>query len=98
MFNLHADVSITSASTLIMRGMGTQASCEVLRFENSNLSSQSIRTKFRQNFELTNRFHFAVVCSVIDTRYDVKRGKNKKVAHASDHLNDHYFHSGMFNM
>ena len=30
---------------------------------------------------LTNRFHFAVVCSVIDTRYDVKRGKNKKVAH-----------------
>ena len=24
----------------------------------------------------TNRFHFAVVCSVIDTRYDVKRGKN----------------------
>ena len=30
---------------------------------------------------LTNRLHFAVVCSVIDAQYDVKRGKNKKVAH-----------------
>ena len=32
---------------------------------------------------LTNRLHFAIVCSVIDTRYDVIMwcGKNKKVGH-----------------
>ena len=30
---------------------------------------------------LTIRFHFAVVCSVIDARVTSQRGKNKKVAH-----------------
>ena len=30
---------------------------------------------------LTNTLPFAVVCSVIDVQYDVKRGKDKKVAH-----------------
>ena len=30
---------------------------------------------------LTSRFHFAVVCSVIDTQMTSQCGKNKKVAH-----------------
>ena len=32
-------------------------------------------------FYLTDRFHFAVVCSVIDAQMTSQRGKNKKVAH-----------------
>ena len=37
--------------------------------------------KFQIVFNLTNRsrWHFAIVCSVIDTQCDVIRGKNKKV-------------------
>ena len=30
---------------------------------------------------LTNRFHFPVVCSVIDAQMTSQRGKNKKVGH-----------------
>ena len=30
---------------------------------------------------LTNKFHFAVVCSVIDAQMTSQHGKNKKVTH-----------------
>jgi hypothetical protein len=33
--------------------------------------------------ELTNRLHLTVVCSVIDTQYDVICGKNKKCPRAA---------------
>ena len=32
---------------------------------------------------LPNRFHFAVVCLVIDAQMTSQRGKNKKVAHGA---------------
>ena len=34
----------------------------------------------QSNIYLTNRLHLTVVCSVIDTQYDVICGKNKKVS------------------
>ena len=41
----------------------------------------AIHTKDGKHLSLTNRLHFPVVCSVIDTQYDVICGKNKKSVH-----------------
>ena len=49
--------------------------CQYKKRRASKIASVCLTSFFVLLYK-TNRLHFAVVCSVIDTRYDVKPGKN----------------------